>query len=396
MTLIFAFAASAAEPGARWKRHTIDASSRGADGVRLVDFNGDGLLDIVTGWEESGTVRVYRNPGPANARNKWPGVTVGRAPHVEDAVFADLDGDGAMDVISCSEGTTRTVYFHWAPPERDRTFDATAWRREALPASTNLMQWMFALPMQIDGQNGIDLFAGGKNSGAKLGWWEAPAQPRRVADWKWHPLRDVGWLMSLVESDMDGDRDRDLVFSDRKGNRSGCFWLENPGTNANPTQPWREHAIGGLGREVMFLAVTDLDRDGFQDVVVASKPKEILFLRRLSSDGQRWESHTIPLPNNTGNTKAVNAGDIDGDGKTDLVFTCEGSSDGKSGVMWLSYRESPMRRDWQAHEISGSDGVKHDLVQLLDLDGDGDLDALTCEETKNLGVFWYENPTRRR
>ena len=32
-----------AEP---WKRHTIDKSSRGADGVRLADVNGDGLQDI--------------------------------------------------------------------------------------------------------------------------------------------------------------------------------------------------------------------------------------------------------------------------------------------------------------------------------------------------------------
>jgi hypothetical protein len=25
---------------------------------------------------------------------------------------------------------------------------------------------------------------------------------------------------------------------------------------------------------------------------------------------------------------------------------------------------------------------------------DGDLDVLTCEERANLGVIWYENPTR--
>jgi len=33
----------AAEP---WMRHTIDNSSKGADGVRLMDVNGDGLLDV--------------------------------------------------------------------------------------------------------------------------------------------------------------------------------------------------------------------------------------------------------------------------------------------------------------------------------------------------------------
>ncbi len=46
------------------------------------------------------------------------------------------------------------------------------------------------------------------------------------------------------------------------------------------------------------------------------------------------------------------------------------------------------------HPISGPQGIKFDLVKLLDLDGDGDLDVLTCEERDNLGVIWYENPLR--
>ena len=43
---------SAGERGEPWNRHTIDNSSRGADGIRLLDVNADGLLDIATGWEE--------------------------------------------------------------------------------------------------------------------------------------------------------------------------------------------------------------------------------------------------------------------------------------------------------------------------------------------------------
>jgi hypothetical protein len=43
-------------------------------------------------------------------------------------------------------------------------------------------------------------------------------------------------------------------------------------------------------------------------------------------------------------------------------------------------------------DVSGNVGVKFDLVELVDLDGDGDLDAITCEEVDNLGVFWFENP----
>jgi hypothetical protein len=379
---------------AAWKRHVIDASSRGADGVRLADANGDGWLDIATGWEQGGTVRVCLNPGPAKPKAQWPAVTVGRAGDVEDAVLVDLDGDGALDVVSCSEGKTRQLSIHWAPKARADYLNASAWHTEPLPGAADKMMWMFALPLQVDGKHGLDLVAGGKNRDAAIGWFAAAKDPRKLADWTWHELRPVGWLMSLVASDMDGDGDADIVFTDRKGKQSGCGWLENPGPGAAQTKPWREHAIGGVGRETMFLQLADLDRDGLEDVLVAVRPKEILWLRRLDRSGKSWQPHGIPLPENAGDAKAVNAADLDGDGRMDLVFSCEQAKAPRHGLMWLSHDGSPAGQ-WTAHELSGVDGVKHDLIALVDLDADGDLDAITTEEVKNLGVIWYENPLKQ-
>ena len=98
-----------------------------------------------------------------------------------------------------------------------------------------------------------------------------------------------------------------------------------------------------------------------------------------------------PDPRGSRNRKSVAVTDIDRDGAQDIVFSCEHAED-KSGVMWLSHYGDPRKNCWKAHDISGLRGIKYDLVELLDLDCDGDLDVLTCEEREGLGVVWYENP----
>lgn len=375
-----------------WKRHIIDDSSRGADGTRLADVNGDGLSDIATGWEQGGVTRVYLNPGPLKSKAKWPAVTVGKTPNVEDAVFVDLDNDGAVDVVSSCEGRTRTMFVHWAPKKKSDYLNPKKWKTAPLPASLGKMMWMFALPMDIDGKNGIDLVGSAKGGGAEIGWFESPDNPRDLSAWKYHTLRKSGWIMSLVKTDMDGDGDEDIVATDRKGKNSEALWLENPGRNGNIRKPWKTHHIGGRGREMMFLELFDLDGDGLQDIISSVRPKMIAFFKRQDALGRNWQPHYQTLPENSGGSKCVSAGDIDLDGQPDLVFSCERATPPMSGVMWLEYSESPSETKWKAHDISGPKGVKHDLIPLIDLDGDGDLDAITCEESTNLGVIWYENP----
>lgn len=373
-------------PEQPWVRHAIDSSSRGADGVRATDVNGDGLPDFPTGWEEGGRVRAYLNPGAAKARDPWPAVTVGEVASPEDAVFADLDGDGAADVISATEGNNNALYIHWAPAEPGRYLNAEAWTTELLPASKDLTRWMFVLPLDVDGRNGVDFFAGSKGDAAAIGWWESPADPRRLDDWRWHPVYEASWIMSLIAHDVDGDGDRDVVATDRKGSNRGLLWLENPS--------WEVHRVGPVNaEEVMFMTIADLDQDGLDDFVAAVKDGPLLYYRRLPGEAIEWERVEIPLPPGTGSGKGVAVADFDLDGDMDLAFTCEHADDGRIGAMWLSFETSPTEPGWRAHPLSGPEGVKFDRIEIADLDADGDLDLVTCEERDNLGVIWYENPT---
>jgi len=360
---------------AEWPRHTIDKSSRGADGVRLADINGDGHMDIATGWEEGGVVRVYTNPGPVKAQAPWPFATVGKAPSVEDAVFADLDADGHLDVVSCCEGKTKTVFVHWGP-----NWQTT----QVFPQLKGQQAWMFALPLQRP-DGGCDLVVSSKGSNACIGLLSAAEKPRDLSSWTFRRLVDATWVMSLRSVDVDRDGDLDVVASNRKSKTARVLWLEN-----RPDASWPEHTVGSVGRENMFLDVADMNGDGRVDFLVPRKPHEIALLTQPADPRAVWAESVIALPtSNHGRAKAVAAGDLDGDQRPELVLTCESANGPKIGCFFAKQNAD---QGWSFHDISGAPGTKFDRIELLDLDADGDLDVLTCEERDGLGVIWYENP----
>ena len=379
-----------------WSRHCIDDSLRGADGVRLADVNRDGRLDLVTPWEEAGVVRVYLHPGTARVQQPWPAVTVGHVESPEDAVLIDLDKDGQVDVISCCEGATRTIYVHWAPAQADHYLNPQHWKTEAIPATEGMAAWMFALPLTIDPGTSTDLIVGSKGPGATVGRLQIPADSRALHRWQYRPWHQAGWIMSLQPHDLDGDGDQDLLLSDRRGPHRGVAWFENPGGTTARSKPWQRRRIDRGDREVMFLAVGDLDQDHFAEIVCAVRRKGISLLTAGRDPRQAWSFNAIRLPQGVGTGKGVAIGDINRDGQPDLVFSCEAATGTKSGVRWLSYTDSPRQSVWQSHEISGPRGIKFDRLELLDIDADGDLDVLTCEEREINAVLWYENPHVQR
>ncbi|HAV64985.1 MAG TPA: VCBS repeat-containing protein [Verrucomicrobiales bacterium] len=376
---------------AGWRRHTIDRSSRGADGVRLGDLNRDGRPDLVTGWEEGGVIRVYINPGATTAKGLWPAVTVGEVPSPEDAVFVDLDGNGRLDVVSSCEGNTRRVFVHWAPDEDDRLLTSAGWKTESIPACDNRELWMYCEPMDVDGRHGIDLVIGSKGANASVSWLESPANPRDLREWKLHRIYDAGWIMSLIAHDLDDDGNLDVLLSNRRPPSAGVKWLKNPSHADRHPSTWEALEIGATNDEVMFIDI--MPGHSPESMALAAAVKADLLVQWSTGGNNTWREtgrHRFPI--SAGTAKAVRLADIDLDGQSDLVATCEAATDQRSGVWWFRRTDNGQPA---AHDISGAEGVKFDRIELLDLDDDGDLDVITCEESANLGVVWYENPTRR-
>jgi hypothetical protein len=375
-----------------WVRHAIDTSGRGADGVRIADLNGDGLPDVTSGWEGDGVTRAYLHPGHEedHVRHPWPAVTVGVTPHVEDAVWADVDDDGTLDVVSSSEGSTQVVFVSFAPCDPDDFLDPDAWITEPIPA-TQGRHWMYAAPIDADGKNGIDLVVGAKGGNAILGWLESPEDPRDLAAWKLHEISDVGWVMSIDVHDMNGDGYDDLLVSDRKSSPvNGVHWFEHPG-DGDVTEPWTNHLIGAEHRSPTFIDAVLNDDGEPSGVIVPSGSERLTLFERENPEANLWSEVPLAYPHRLGTPKSAAVGDIDLDGVPDVVVATTNLSGWKEGIVWLSKAAVPGSEPVK-HGISGAQGQKFDRTELVDLDGDGDLDVLTTEEIEDLGVIWYENP----
>ena len=283
--------------------HVIDNSSRGADGVRLADFDRDGLRDIVTGWEEGGVIRVYQNPGPAKADSPWPKVTVGKVKSPEDAVFVDLDGDGALDVVSCCEGKTKTVYVHWAPSDPSKYLDSKAWETTPVPGhkrshGLDVRKYLLTSTKRMD----MDLYVGAKGANACVGWLESPKDPRKLEAWKFHSIEKAGWIMSLRMAKLKNDRH--LLVSDRKGPNRGVYFLSR---EDDKEVSWKRIDLMKGELEYMFLdfAASSSDESKSGGVVsVATRNKKSVRIR-IDDDLKVIQRSDVPNPHGIPNGKAV-------------------------------------------------------------------------------------------
>ena len=379
---------------APWKRHLIDTADpanhrSGADGVRLGDLNGDGRPDLVTGWEEGNQIRVCLQPVAGKVKKPWQAITVGKVGSPEDAVFADLDNDGRLDVVSATEGSERTVFVHWAPQAPGEITDESLWKTAPVSATAGKQWWMYSLPLDVDRDGDIDLIVGSKNTGASVSWLRNPGgtSARDLSKWEATRLAGAGWIMSLELLEQDGERF--LVYSDRKGPTSGIYLAP-----LLKEAPWfgAPIAIGAAGEEVMFLDIAHYDDDSRVDIVAAIRPHTVRVHLQPENLTEAWEK-TInydPVPiDRFGSVKAVRVVKpplrIDPWSEPRMVVTCENAIGEKAGVIRTSNTTA-----WES--VSGPEGIKFDRIELLDLDEDGDLDIITCEEKAGLGVVWYENP----
>ena len=327
--------------------------------------------------------------------------------------WLDYDRDGWMDLYVVQSGPfppsgsskTQDRLFR---NNRDGTF-ADVTRKAGL---TDRAYGMGAVAADYDNDGFVDLYVtnwGGnilyRNMGdgtfrdltAKAGV-EGPRWSTCAA---WGDIDADGRLDLFVGSYVDDRKDKDMFCGDlERRERDYCPPIRYPGTvsalyrnrgDGTFADVTREAGLGGAVGKALGVVFFDADGDGKQDIYVANDEVMNFLFRNLG--GGRFEDISVisgtgfGLEGNPQGGMGTDAGDLDGDGRLDLVVA---NFEGETNEHYRNVGEGIFE---DVTLVSGFGLANLTAVgfglNLLDVDNDGDLDAFIANG------HIYEKPTRQ-
>lgn len=352
---------SGGAPANLWTRHTIDADNNTHDLV-LGDINNDSKLDVVTRGE-FGPTTLYLQTSP----DVWTKISMPNALNGEGTALGDIDRDGRIDIVANG---------YWLQQPADPV--AGSWVRRYFAT------WAAGAAVVIEDINNdgrLDIFLSISESGAgTLAWFEAPADPID-GTWIRHDIGNVEDVHKFHIADMNKDGKPDVVFAEMHQapvHRVGVFY--NHGSGA----AWTLQTLATTGSH--NIAVGDVERDGDIDILGANWATNSpdggglnLWRNDLNENLalNQWQYIQVDTAK-TDRSFGLNFGDLDRDGKQDIV----------AGRYWYRNSGGDLTGGWTRTDF----GAGLDAMLILDVDGDGRLDVIAEGAASNgvVPVYWLK------
>ncbi len=194
--------------------------------------------------------------------------------------------------------------------------------------------------------------------------------------------------------DVDGDGDLDFC-----GSNQTVFWLECP--DQPLTDTWTYRTIDDQIKGTHCLIIGDIDGNGKMDLIANSGrgPEQTDFPFSLTwqqvppnpQQAKAWQRHVFADRDAPGGSHYTGFGDVNGDGRPDICCAAKGG-DKFPGGQWFAWWQQPEKLGvpWTRHLLAkGQVGATN--IQPVDLNNDGILDfAATRGHGK--GVLWFQGP----
>ena len=274
----------------------IVAQYEGVDGGHYTDFDDDGDVDFIIVSEEGCSVSIFLQTAPF----KWEQDVIAEGLlGPEDAVTADCDGDGDLDIAvvndeqetpNCELGGMISILWN----------DGGQWTPQTLFLGQGAVN---VAAFDVDNDGDEDAIISDKEGGV----YRLFLNPGdRAAAWQMKAVEtdiSVAGAYEVLPYDMDGDGDLDIVGTARFSGK--VFWLENDSTGADF---WPGHEIGDAP-DPNHLFITDLDGDGKIEILYSAWGGESGYF----SQGQKsWEKTVI---HRHAKMVGIAAADVENDGQ---------------------------------------------------------------------------------
>lgn len=242
--------------------------------------------------------------------------------------------------------------------------------------------------------------------GPLTGWATDSAAPRSVADTPTRAMTASGeyiaWIEHVIDdeqvnggvpvrggdgiavADLDRDGFVDIITAQEDSNHVRVAY-----GSADP-QSWtlRTLAEGALAGAVEDVAIADLNGDGWPDLIAACEEAHLLYLQNPGRNirDSRW-AHTIPdISRGRGSWLRVFAADVTGNGRPDLTAANKGAPDivrpgidvpENGATSLITLHGPPLDAGSWREQVLFREGIPNTALPF-DVDGDGDPDVLAA------------------